>query len=88
MYIQVLNILKTTNKTSTMSENGASTSKAPVANRGIDHPLVDVQPFRMSDLQPKYAHQIDHADDNPDAHGWYAGLSELCQYLHALRLLS
>lgn len=71
-----------------MSENGASTSKAPVNNRGIDHPLVDVQPFRMSDLQPKYAHQINHADDNPDAHGWYAGLSELRQYLHALRFLS
>ncbi|OQD61084.1 hypothetical protein PENPOL_c018G06110 [Penicillium polonicum] len=57
-----------------MSENGASTSKAPVTNRGTDQPLVDVQPFRMSDLQPKYAHQINHADDNPDAHGWYAGL--------------
>ena len=70
-----------------MSENGPSTSKAPVHNRGVDQSLVDVQPFRMSDLQPKYAHQINHGDDNPDAHGWYAGLSELGQYLHILRLL-
>ncbi|KAJ6136858.1 Band 7 protein [Penicillium chrysogenum] len=58
-----------------MSENGANTSKAPATGRGADRSLVDVQPFRMSDLQPKYAHQIDHArEDNPDAHGWYAGL--------------
>jgi hypothetical protein len=72
-----------------MSENGASTSKAPATGRGADRSLVDVQPFRMSDLQPKYAHQIDHArEDNPDAHGWYAGLSELCQSPYLLQLLS
>ncbi|KAJ5519629.1 hypothetical protein N7463_000082 [Penicillium fimorum] len=57
-----------------MSVNGASTSKAPAVDRGVHQPLVDVQPFRMSDLQPKYAHRINHDDDNPDAHGWYAGL--------------
>lgn len=65
-----------------MSANGANTGKAPAPNHGhgAHQPLVNVQPFHMSDLQPKYAHQIDHEDDNPDAHGWYAGLSELHQY--------
>lgn len=72
-----------------MSVNGAGTSKAPAPHRGGTHqPLVDVQPFHISDLQPKYAHQIDHDDDNPDAHGWYAGMSELRQSIYALRLSS
>ncbi|KAJ5818624.1 hypothetical protein N7474_004215 [Penicillium riverlandense] len=39
-----------------------------------ERPLVQVQPARLADLQPKYAAQIDHQDDNPDAHGWYASL--------------
>ncbi|CAG8245747.1 unnamed protein product [Penicillium nalgiovense] len=56
-----------------MSENGASTSKAPATGRAPDRALIDVQPFRMSDLQPKYAHQIDRPADS-DATGWYAGL--------------
>ncbi|OKL63496.1 hypothetical protein UA08_01553 [Talaromyces atroroseus] len=34
--------------------------------------LVQVQPARAEDLQPSYAQQIKHSDDNPDAHGWYA----------------
>lgn len=38
--------------------------------------LVHVQPARLGDLQPKYAQRLEHNDDNPDAHGWYAGLSE------------
>ena len=37
--------------------------------------LVNVQPARLEDLQPKYAQQIQHSEDNPDAHGWYAGFS-------------
>jgi hypothetical protein len=57
-----------------MSTNGAGSSKAPE-----DHPvpqrLVNVQPARMGDLQPKYAARIQHDDDNPDAHGWYAAMS-------------
>jgi hypothetical protein len=59
-----------------MSDNGASTSKAPATDRAPDRALIDVQPFRMSDLQPKYAHQIDRPADS-DATGWYASLSEL-----------
>ncbi|GAM39674.1 hypothetical protein TCE0_034f11411 [Talaromyces pinophilus] len=36
--------------------------------------LVQVQPARVEDLQPRYAQQIKHDDDNPDAHGWYASM--------------
>ncbi|KUL91796.1 hypothetical protein ZTR_01138 [Talaromyces verruculosus] len=36
--------------------------------------LVHVQPARVEDLQPRYAQQIKHDDDNPDAHGWYASM--------------
>ena len=68
-----------------MSENGASTSKAPATHRGPDHSLVEVQPFRMSDLQPKYSQQIPH-EDNGDATGWYASLSELRRCPYELRL--
>ena len=41
-----------------------------------DRSLINVQPARMGDLQPKYAARIQHDDDNPDAHGWYAGMSK------------
>jgi hypothetical protein len=58
-----------------MSTNGASASKAPENPRVPQH-LVNVQPARMGDLQPKYAARIEHDDDNPDAHGWYAGMSK------------
>ncbi|KAL4944487.1 hypothetical protein BDV06DRAFT_187165 [Aspergillus oleicola] len=44
--------------------------KAPANNPG--HGLVDVQPPRLSDLQPRYASVIRHDDSNPEAHGWYA----------------
>ncbi|KAL4980772.1 hypothetical protein BDW66DRAFT_156489 [Aspergillus desertorum] len=36
------------------------------------HGLVEVQPPRLSDLQPRYASTIEHDDSNPEAHGWYA----------------
>ncbi|OJJ78502.1 slipin family protein [Aspergillus glaucus CBS 516.65] len=36
--------------------------------------LVNVQPPRPNDLQPKYAHQIEEDAQNPAAHGWYAGM--------------
>ncbi|KAF4151688.1 hypothetical protein CNMCM8927_000280 [Aspergillus lentulus] len=35
---------------------------------------VVVQPARLDDLQPRYAQQIQHDADNPDAHSWYASL--------------
>jgi hypothetical protein len=30
----------------------------------------------LRDLQPRYAATIQHDDDNPDAHSWYAQLSK------------
>lgn len=62
-----------------MSVNGASTGKASVHEPTVARPmqgLVNVQPARLSDLQPRYAATIQHDDDNPDAHGWYAQLSK------------
>lgn len=66
-----------------MSVNGASASKAPVEEPAPHHhhathtgPLVKVQPARLADLQPRYASTIQHDSDNPDAHGWYSGMSK------------
>lgn len=65
-----------------MSVNGvSSTGKAPAQERDL-HPahherrLVNVQPARLADLQPKYAQTMQHDDENPDAHGWYASCSK------------
>ncbi|KAJ6115630.1 hypothetical protein N7523_006047 [Penicillium sp. IBT 18751x] len=56
--------------------NGAGTSKAPVGeperHPQHDRGLVKVQPARLDDLQPRYASTIQHDQDNPEAHGWYA----------------
>jgi hypothetical protein len=52
--------------------NGKTATRRPGS---LEH-LVQVQPARVEDLQPRYAQQIQHDDDNPDAHGWYAGFSE------------
>lgn len=61
-----------------MSANGTSNGKAPAEQPHIPQDrLINVQPARPDDLQPKYAAKIDHDDDNPDAHGWYAGFSKL-----------
>jgi hypothetical protein len=49
--------------------------KAPVNHR--PEGLVNVQPPRLSDLQPKYASVIEHDESNPEAHGWYASFSKL-----------
>jgi hypothetical protein len=49
--------------------------KAPLSNPAGG--LVNVQPPRLSDLQPKYASVIQHDDNNPEAHGWYASFSML-----------
>ncbi|PWY80386.1 hypothetical protein BO94DRAFT_537257 [Aspergillus sclerotioniger CBS 115572] len=66
--------------------------KAPVHHQPTESAreagLVNVQPARPGDLQPKYAQQIQHGDDNPDAHGWYAsfihGLGECVGCLGAI----
>jgi hypothetical protein len=54
----------------------ASTNgKAPAANPERREPLINVQPPRLEELQPKYAQHIDHDQDNPETHGWYASFS-------------
>lgn len=61
------------------SENSDINGKAPLRDppaARAGQSLVNVQPARLSDLQPRYAAVIKHGDDNPDAHGWYAQLSE------------
>lgn len=66
-----------------MSVN-ASNGKAPEEPR-IPQPQqhqIQVQPALLSDLQPKYARQIPHDEDNPDAHGWYAGFSKSNRIAH------
>lgn len=52
--------------------------KAPDQPSGSQPPagLVNVQPARLSDLQPKYAQQINHEGDDSAAHGWYASFSK------------
>lgn len=57
-----------------VSTHGKTAARSP--ERNIQESLVQVQPARAEDLQPRYAQQIKHSDDNPDAHGWYAGFSE------------
>ncbi|KAL4862541.1 hypothetical protein BDV12DRAFT_178663 [Aspergillus spectabilis] len=52
------------------SHNTGVNGKAPLSNPAGG--LVNVQPPRLSDLQPKYASVIQHDDNNPEAHGWYA----------------
>lgn len=65
-----------------MSVN-ATNDKAPEEPQIPQQPrLINVQPAVLSDLQPKYARKIEHDDDNPDAHGWYAGFSKLNQIAH------
>ncbi|KAJ5413748.1 Band 7 protein [Penicillium cosmopolitanum] len=60
-----------------MSLNGAtSNGKTPVHERDAhaayyERRLVNVQPARLDDLQPKYAQTINHDDDNPDVHGCF-----------------
>lgn len=36
--------------------------------------LVNVQPPRPADLQPKYAHQVENDTEDPAAHSWYANM--------------
>ncbi|KAE8557197.1 hypothetical protein EYB25_001903 [Talaromyces marneffei] len=55
------------------STNGNGKAPQAPGNRPANS-LVQVQPARAEDLQPRYAQQIKHDDDNPDAHGWYASM--------------
>ncbi|KAK9847141.1 hypothetical protein MYU51_020419 [Penicillium brevicompactum] len=58
-----------------MSVNNASNSKAPAGDAEIRQKrLINVQPLRPNELQPKYAQRIQHDLNDPDAHGWFAGL--------------
>lgn len=60
------------------TDNGKAPAQEPAARvaRNGPRPLVKVQPARMDDLQPHYAQTIQHSDDNPEAHSWYAGMSK------------
>jgi len=76
-----------------MSINGTTASgKTPVHERDDRQPyherrLVNVQPARVDDLQPKYAQTIQHDEENPEAHGWYASCSKCnVQLLYGLPL--
>ncbi|GFF63431.1 putative band 7 family protein R614 [Aspergillus lentulus] len=51
----------------------APVQSAPGHSAHTRGPVV-VQPARLDDLQPRYAQQIQHDADNPDAHSWYASL--------------
>lgn len=58
--------------------NGKAPARpAQQSNSGI----VNVQPARLDDLQPKYAQRIQHEEDNSAAHGWYAGLSKSTSFI-------
>jgi len=61
---------------SAASTNGHAANgdgKAPRDQR-LATSLVQVQPARVEDLQPHYAQQIQHEEDNAAAHGWYASM--------------
>lgn len=49
--------------------NGAGPNQQP----GTAAPLINVQPPRREDLQPKYAQIL--TDDDAGDHGWYGGMS-------------
>ncbi|RJE21458.1 Stomatin family [Aspergillus sclerotialis] len=72
------------------SVNGKAPAQ-PTGSQPTYHPqdqLVNVQPARLSDLQPKYAQQINHEGDDTAAHGWYGsfmhGLGECIGFLGAI----
>lgn len=64
---------------STAESLSPTTGKAPA--HPTDHAqthtsrLVNVQAACLADLQPRYAQSLEHDEENPEAHGWYAGLS-------------
>jgi erythrocyte band 7 integral membrane protein len=58
--------------------NGATdvNGKAPLqngnsSNRGVDEPIVRVEPPRREDLQPSYAQVIKPDTEDAAQHGWY-----------------
>lgn len=60
------------------SVNGKAPAQPAGSGSRANHQrgLVNVQPARLSDLQPKYAQQINHGGDESVAHGWYASFSK------------
>ncbi|OJJ36537.1 hypothetical protein ASPWEDRAFT_411430 [Aspergillus wentii DTO 134E9] len=56
--------------------NGKAPAQSPAAaNRPRGGQVVNVQPARLADLQPRYAQQINHEDaNNTAAHSWYGSL--------------
>lgn len=72
--------------TEPVSANGKAPAISPDHRSRRD--LVQVQPARLEDLQPKYAQTITHDHENPDAHSWYAsffhGLGECIGCLGAI----
>jgi hypothetical protein len=56
--------------------------KAPINGaeghyRGIDEPVIKVQPPRREDLQPSYARVIKPDDADADTNGWYGSMVRL-----------
>lgn len=60
---------------SAVENNGTSSKPAHHENRPElrSGGLVNVQPPRPDDLQPRYAHQFESDTENPALHSWYAG---------------
>ncbi|KKK15865.1 stomatin family protein [Aspergillus rambellii] len=54
------------------AEASSVNGKAPVRPHHRPSGIVNVQPARLSDLQPKYAQVLEQDHQNPEAHGWYA----------------
>ncbi|RMJ25910.1 Stomatin family [Aspergillus sp. HF37] len=54
--------------------NSKAPASQPARAPNTQGHFVKVQPASVADLQPRYAQQIDHEDDQSDAHGWYGGL--------------
>ncbi|EAW09898.1 slipin family protein [Aspergillus clavatus NRRL 1] len=68
--------------------NGKAPAQEHEVTSSHRHGPVSVQPARLADLQPRYAQQIQHDADNPEAHGWYAsmihGLGECIGFFGAI----
>jgi len=62
-----------------MNGRSDSNGKAPISTngssrRGVDEPLVKVQPPRREDLQPSYAQVIKPDTQDDSQHGWYGSM--------------
>jgi hypothetical protein len=64
---------------STIATMSDINGKAPINgaeghHRGIDEPVIKVQPPRREDLQPSYARVIKPDDADADTNGWYGSM--------------